>query len=114
MKISVVIIAKNEASCIQKCIASALLITRDIIVVDTGSTDNTVEICQKNNVRILQIDWNGYGDARNKGAANTLCQWVFSLDADEIISSELAAELLHLQEPGQNVIYKIRRNVFWG
>ena len=114
MNVSVVIIAKNEAARIQKCIASALQITRDVIVVDTGSTDDTVGISQKNNARALQIDWNGYGDARNKGAAGALCNWVFSLDADEIISAELAAELLRSEEPVQNVIFRIRRTVFWG
>lgn len=114
MKVSVVIIAKNESACIQKCIASALRVTKDVIVVDTGSTDDTVDISLKNNARTLQIDWNGYGDARNKGAANTLCNWVFSLDADEIISAELAAELLHIEEPEQNVVCRIRRHVFWG
>ncbi|HXB44983.1 MAG TPA: glycosyltransferase family 2 protein [Puia sp.] len=114
MKISVVIIAKNEASCIQKCIGSALEITQDVIVVDTGSTDDTVEISRKNNARTFLTEWNGYGEARNMGATKALYDWVFSLDADEIISKELASELLDLREPEQHVICKIKRRVFWG
>ena len=111
--ISVVIITKNEAYHIRDCIRSAKLISHDIIVVDCGSTDNTVRIAIKEGARVINVNWQCYGHSRNTGAAAARHEWVLALDADERISTGLAKLLLQLPLHAP-CIYKIKRENFFG
>ena len=112
--ISVVIITKNEALNITDCILSAKKISDDIIVIDSGSTDATVELAKKAQVQIQSITWKGYGDARNTGAIMASNEWILSLDADERITDELAVSIraIDFNEPG--IIYGFKRLNFFG
>lgn len=91
---SLVVITKNEEHCIGRCIQSALPFTNDIVVVDSGSTDNTKAICESNGARFYTETWLGYG--RTKNLANTLAKhdWILSLDADEELTVEVGSNIL--------------------
>src|SRR5215216_1545034 len=114
MLISVVIIAKNEANNIAACIESAGLITDDIIVVDSGSSDGTQEIALKANASVHLITWKGYGNSRNTGAAQAMHDWIFALDADERISKKLAQAIKELNNVRRETIYGCRRRNYYG
>lgn len=94
MKISVVIITKNEERNIGPCL-DLLDWADDVIVVDSESTDRTVEICGKYaNVKAIVKPYRGEASQRNYGIELTQGEWILVLDADERITPELRAELL--------------------
>lgn len=109
--VSVIVLAKNEAKRIGSAIKSAQQISSDIIIVDSGSTDATVSIASSLDARVLSIEWDGFGNARNVGAAAAANDWIFCLDADEIIGQELA-ESVSSQSLLNDVIYGSKRNNF--
>ena len=112
-QISVVIITKNEAGNIVACIESAKKLSNDIIVVDSGSEDATVSLAQRAGAKVKAIVWNGYGHARNKGAKLASNEWIFSLDADERITDELAHYIKDLDTGNTNCIYGFKRTNFF-
>lgn len=93
--ISVVIITKNEADNIADALKSVNW-ARDVIVVDSGSTDDTVAIARRYTDRVITRNWQGYGSQKNYATKLALHDWVLSLDADERISPALAQELSKL------------------
>ena len=112
MKISVVIITKNEEKNIEACIESAFLLSDDIIVADTGSTDNTVTLATQKGVTVIQIKWNGYGNARNLAAEKAKNNWVFALDADERITPLLAENIKKIELADAKFLYGCKRESF--
>ncbi|HEY2363014.1 MAG TPA: glycosyltransferase family 2 protein [Candidatus Angelobacter sp.] len=100
MTISVVIISYNEEANIERMLESVMPLVRDgkgeIIVVDSGSTDRTVEIAESHGAKVLIEEWKGYAAQKNSAIEKALGDWILSLDADEALSSELAEELLWL------------------
>jgi glycosyltransferase involved in cell wall biosynthesis len=113
-QISVVIITKNEASNIVDCILSAKKISNDIVVVDSGSTDATVLLAKREQVRVESISWKGYGDARNQGAAIAANEWILSLDADERITDNLAAHINRVEYKDASIVFGFKRLNFFG
>lgn len=108
--LSVIIIARNEEKNIGRAIGSALNITDDIIVVDSGSTDNTRQIAQNLGAQVIAQDWAGYSKQKNIGNARAKYKYVFSLDADEEISESLQNELLDLlKQENLKTAYRINR-----
>ncbi|MDI9363730.1 MAG: glycosyltransferase family 2 protein [Flavobacterium sp.] len=95
-KISVIIIAKNEVENIVSCIQSAKQISDDIIVVDTGSTDNTFALAVSAGAKVISIEWQGFGAGRNIAATLAKNNWIFALDADERITPLLAISIQQL------------------
>lgn len=91
-KLSVTIITRDEAAHVAAAIASASW-ADEILVVDSGSTDETVVIARQAGARVLTREWNGYVDQKNFAAASATHDWVFSLDADERIPPALAGEI---------------------
>ena len=82
--ISVCIIAKNEEQMIGDCILSVKDIANEIIVVDTGSNDNTMNICKKLDCRIFQLKWNNdFSESRNFALSKAKSNYILSIDADE-------------------------------
>ena len=108
LPISVFLITRNEAARLPATLA-ALDWAEQIVVVDSGSTDQTVEIAKAAGAEVHHRDWEGYGP--QKAFAETLCQqdWLLNLDADEVVTPELAAELaaLFTAPPGPGA-WKIR------
>lgn len=101
-KVSVTIITFNEADNIADAIDSASW-ADEVIVVDSGSTDATVEIARRKGVAVATRAWTGYVDQKNYAASIAANDWIFSLDADERIPPALASEVRTLLqgEPAQ-------------
>jgi glycosyltransferase involved in cell wall biosynthesis len=115
MDISVVIITKNEQANISGCIRSAMLLCNDVVVVDSGSTDRTIEIAKAEGAIVIKTTWKGYGYSRNLGAEAAINDWIFALDADERITPELVASIATLDTKNIHCIYGFRRdNFFFG
>src|SRR5574343_1100384 len=90
--ISVYIIAYNEAEKVRATIESVHW-ADEIIVVDSHSTDGTAEIAQSLGARVVQVEFKGFGDLRNQAIAACSHEWIFSLDADERCTPEVAQEI---------------------
>jgi glycosyltransferase involved in cell wall biosynthesis len=113
MEISVVIITKNEAHIIANTLQSLQPVTNDIVIVDSGSTDDTVAICKKFNANVIETSWAGYGINKNKGIEAAKHNWILSLDADEAIDAELQQSLLQLALANANEVFNIRFKNFF-
>jgi len=114
MKISVYIIAFNEAEKIQDCINSVLW-ADEIIVADSNSTDGTTEIALGLGAKVIQIPFDGYGDLRNKAISHCNNDWIFSLDSDERCTVAVRDEILKLIKDAPLDIYRVpRKNFFMG
>ncbi|RPI75325.1 MAG: glycosyltransferase family 2 protein [Desulfobacteraceae bacterium] len=113
--LSVVIAAKNESAHIEKCIRSVLF-ADEIIVVDDFSTDETVAIARGLNARVMARDSRGvFHENKNWGIAKAAGDWIFSLDADETVSPELARSIQAAIARPEADGYRIsRRNYFLG
>lgn len=93
--LSVIIITKNAAEHLERCLCSISWVD-EIIVLDSGSTDKTVEICQQFPVKIYHnADWQGFGVQKNRALQYATGDWVLSLDADEEVTPELRQALQH-------------------
>ena len=91
--LSVIVITKNEAHNIEACLQSVLFADQ-LVVLDSGSTDNTVNTAEKMGAEVSQsADWRGFGIQKNRVLALARCDWVLSIDADERLSPELQAEI---------------------
>jgi glycosyltransferase involved in cell wall biosynthesis len=93
MKISVVIITKNEEKNIARCLESVKW-ADEIVIVDSQSEDRTLEIAEKYNAKIYSPPWHGYGPAKKEGVDKASNDWIFSIDADEEVSEQLKKEML--------------------
>lgn len=91
-KLSVILITKNEAANIRACLESVAW-ADEIIVVDSGSTDDTVAICKELGAQVHVHDWPGFGVQKNRALGYATMDWVLSLDADERVTPELRAEI---------------------
>jgi glycosyltransferase involved in cell wall biosynthesis len=111
--VTVIIITKNEARTIGACIRSIGALTDDIIVVDAESTDETRAIARSAGATVLPVPWQGYGHARNTGAARARHNWILSLDADERMTPALIAEIAGLVTDDESRRYKFRRINFF-
>lgn len=98
-KLSVIIITKNEAENIRACLESVKW-ADEIIVVDSGSSDATVEICREWGAQVHEHDWPGFGMQKNRALSYATNEWVFSLDADERVTADLQAQLIKAMEDG--------------
>ena len=114
MKISAYIIAYNEEDKISDCIKS-ILWADEIIVADSNSTDGTCEIAESLGAKVVQIEFNGYGNLRNEAISYCKGDWIFSLDSDERCTEKVRDEILLLIKDAPLDIYKVpRKNFFMG
>jgi glycosyltransferase involved in cell wall biosynthesis len=97
MQLSVVIITYNEEANIGRTLASVQPLVADgkgeIIVVDSGSTDRTVELAKAYGAKVFVEEWKGYAPQKNSAIDKAAGDWILSLDADEEVDSELKEEL---------------------
>lgn len=87
--LSIVVITFNEASRIEATLRAAKKLANDIVVVDAESTDDTVKMASILGARTFVRPWQGFASAKNFGAIQAKHNWIFSLDADEVLSDEL-------------------------
>ena len=107
--LSVILITKNEEKNIRACLESVAW-ADEIIVVDSGSTDDTVRICEEMGAQVfIYADWPGFGTQKNRALNHASKGWVFSIDADERVSPELRAELLQATNEGRAQGYYVPR-----
>lgn len=98
MRISAVIITKNEALNIGRCLSSLMQVADEIVIVDAFSQDETERVCHTfPNVRFFSRTWLGYSAAKNFGNEKATHGYILSIDADEALSDTLQAELLKLK-----------------
>lgn len=114
-KISVYIIAFNEAEKVAATIESAKW-ADEIILVDSWSTDGTPEIATRLGAKVVQVDFKGFGDLRNQAIAACSHEWIFSLDADERCTPQVEQEIRAVMDSPESVdVYWMpRRNYFMG
>jgi glycosyltransferase involved in cell wall biosynthesis len=109
MKLSVIIITKNEARHIVSCLESVAF-ADEFIVVDSGSTDNTVALARDFGATVLVTDdWPGFGPQKNRALDLATGDWVLSIDADERVTPELAQEIQDVLANPQADAYEIAR-----
>lgn len=103
--LSVTIITLNEEANLARAIESVRGFAQEILVVDSGSTDHTVEIARHLGARVLTNPWRGYGQQKNFAQSQAANDWVMNIDADEEVSPELAVEIQQVMErdAGKNV-----------
>lgn len=112
MRISAVIITKNEARNIGRCLQSLEGVVDEIIVVDTFSEDGTQEICRQFGATVIEKEWLGY--AATKNFSNEIAQgnYILSLDADEALTEELRAAIIQ-QKKNLSGAYQFNRLAFY-
>lgn len=116
MSLSLVVIAKNEEASIARCLKSVSF-ADEIVLVDSGSTDRTVDIAKSLGAKVTQTsDWPGFGAQFNRAIDRATQDWVFSLDADEWIEAPLAEEIQRTIRDAKSMTgYRIpRRSRFCG
>ncbi|RTZ95811.1 MAG: glycosyltransferase family 2 protein [Deltaproteobacteria bacterium] len=106
--LSVIIIAQDEADRIGTCLASVKPVADEIIVLDSGSTDDTVRIAGQFTDQVYQTDWPGYGPQKQRALDKARCDWVLSIDADEALTPELEDEIRTLlQTEPPEIAYRL-------
>lgn len=116
--IACAVVSYNEEKNLQPCLESAKWMD-EIIVVDSFSTDRTMDIARKYTHHIVQRDWKGFGDQKNYAIQHVSTDWVFILDSDERIPGNLQAEIERvlsagLGEHGPVAYYVPRHNYYFG
>ena len=99
MKISAAIVARNEEANLDRALTS-LSFCDEIVVVDSGSTDETVAVAERRGARVLHRSWTGYADQKNFAASSAEHDWILSLDADEEVSRRLQDSIEALRRRG--------------
>ena len=113
-KLSVTIITKNEEKNIGRCLESLKWVD-EIVVVDTESSDRTVEICKQYTDQVFSETWHGYGKQKNICASHTRNRWVLNIDSDEVVTPESAEEIQKvLREGPQHSVYHLPRTNYFG
>lgn len=100
MQISATIICLNEAEKIGRCIESLLPVVDEVVVVDSGSTDATVQIAEALGARVSYHAFAGHIEQKNHAASLVQYDWILSLDADEALSDTLQASILAIKQSG--------------
>ena len=100
LSLSVTIVAQDEERTIADVLAPAAELADEIIFLDSGSTDHTIEVAQRFGVRLYQQPWLGYSEQKNKALDLAGGEWILSLDADEVMTPALVHEIRHTLRTG--------------
>lgn len=106
--LSVILITKNEAELVGRCLESVKW-ADEIVVLDSGSTDDTVAICRRYTDRVVVTDWPGFGPQKNRALAMATGDWVLSIDADEEVTAALAQEIQQVLQAPRGQGYTLPR-----
>ncbi|MFZ0218979.1 MAG: glycosyltransferase family 2 protein [Candidatus Aquirickettsiella sp.] len=114
LALSVILIVKDAGRDIQRCLESVKW-ADEIIILDSGSQDNTLDICRQYTQNIFSTDWPGFGMQKNRALDKAKARWVLSIDADEVLSVGLISEIKQIisNPHDQNDAYAIKRIAFF-
>ena len=93
LPLSVVVMTRDEAVAIGRCIAAVADWADDVVVLDSGSTDATRDLAAAAGARVFEQPWLGFSAQRNRAIGLARHDWVLCLDADEVVDAELAAAI---------------------
>lgn len=111
-RISAVIITLNEERNIQRCLDSVTPLVDEVVVVDSCSTDATPELCSAYPVQFVSRPWEGYAATKNYANSLAANDWIFSIDADEAVSPELALSIQRLKDsPTEGKVFSMNRRM---
>ena len=110
--ISAVIITHNEEDNIAKCLSS-LAGLDEIVVVDSGSDDQTIEIAKSHGAKVINQEWLGFGPQKKFAVSQAQNEWVLSIDADEYLTDNLKSSLLNAGLADSKIAYSINRRSFF-
>lgn len=117
MQLSVIIIAKNSEDQIKDAISSVNF-ADEVLVIDNGSTDKTVEVAKKLNAKIFTHESNSFSDLRNYGLSKVSGDWVLYIDTDEVVSRELETnikdQVLNIKDHSVSAFKIKRKNFYFG
>ena len=116
-KISCFVITYNEADRIAACLESVHNWVDQLIIMDSGSSDDTIAIAKRYTDEVYSTDWPGYGVQRNRALAKCKYDWVLYPDADEVISDSLKTEIdtiLNTDEPAFNLVKIPWKTIMFG
>lgn len=106
--LSIVILTLNEARNIEACISSVAGLTDEVLVIDSGSEDQTVSLAQAMGAQVVvYADWQGFGEQRSRSLQHLRDGWVFFLDADERMTPELAQEIRQVVEQDAEAVWEV-------
>ncbi len=112
--ISAVVISYNEEHKIESCLESLVGVVDEIVLVDSHSTDRTVEIARRFTDRITFQDFLGYIEQKNFAAAQAENDWILNIDCDERLTPELARSIQSVREElGRHAAYEMPRKTFY-
>ena len=113
MKLSVVLITLNEESNIVKCLDSVLW-ADEIVVVDSGSSDRTVSLAAVYTQQIFHMPFTNFSNQKNAALEKATGDWIFLIDADEVVTKDLAAEIQTIvNSNGPRAVYAVRRRTYF-
>lgn len=108
--LSLCMIVKNEAANLPQCLESVASVVDELLIVDTGSTDDTVAIAQQFNARVHQIEWpNDFAAARNESLQHVTGDWVLVLDADERLAADVGPQIRQAIEADRALVVNLVR-----
>jgi glycosyltransferase involved in cell wall biosynthesis len=114
VKISAVVITRNEEANIEAALLSLGDVASEIIVVDSGSTDRTAKLARKYTDRVYERNWTNFSDQKNYANSLASHPWILSLDADERLSGELRSEIAAMLEDEPDcAAFSIPRRVYY-
>ncbi|MGK7876943.1 MAG: tetratricopeptide repeat protein [Xenococcaceae cyanobacterium] len=109
-KISLCMIVKNEEASLPRCLNSVKNVVDEMVVLDTGSTDRTVEIAQGLGAKVYHFQWcNDFAAARNEALKYVQGEWVLVLDADEVLTLEIVPQMQQAMEDKNNLVLNLMR-----
>lgn len=114
MDISVVIICKNGSAHIAETLESVQGIGKEILLYDSGSSDNSVKIANSYGARIAYGEWEGYGRNRFKASQLAKYDWILMIDTDEVLDAELKEAILRIDLTEEYLVYNMRYKNFYG
>jgi glycosyltransferase involved in cell wall biosynthesis len=109
IKLSAVVITYNEEDKIGRCLDSLIGVADEIIVVDSQSTDRTVEICNSKGATVINQEFLGYAAQKNFGIERANFEYIMSIDADEVLSTELIDSIKNIKISSNTYAYEFSR-----
>lgn len=107
--LSVLIPTKNAGDTLRRCLESVQGIADEIVILDSYSDDETLDICDDFQTHVVQSEFRGFGELRKRLIEEASHEWIFFIDADEEVTTELARDIQHVLAHGKPGVYRVGR-----